>query len=100
MRKGRLKAKSRVIKASRAIDEFVISEKTIDISNIFVHQTMKLIKVSKVYLSMFGQVMWYDFDLFREREKEIDYFLLYDMHILYTEEFISLYIFTRNFSYY
>lgn len=102
MRKGRFQSK-RVIKASRTIDEFVITlsdAETIDISNIFLHQTMKLMKVIGLFIDI---RMRYDFDLFRGREKEIEYFLLYDMHIfiyIYIEEFISLYIFTRNFSYY
>lgn len=87
MRKGRFQSK-RVIKASRTIDEFVITlsdTETIDISNIFLHQTMKLMKVIGLFIDI---RMRYDFDLFRGREKEIEYFLLYDMHI-----FIYIYIY-------
>lgn len=97
MRKGRFQSK-RVIKASRTIDEFVITlsdAETIDISNIFLHQTMKLMKVIGLFIDI---RMRYDFDLFRGREKEIEYFLLYDMHIyiyIYRGIHFSLYFHSK-----
>lgn len=39
---------------------------------------MKLMKVIGLFIDI---RMRYDFDLFRGREKQIEYFLLYDMHI-------------------